>query len=387
MSLDSDAIDRVFENAIATNAVPGAVAVTANRAGITYAKAFGLHDVSTGEPMRTDSVQRIASMTKLATSIALLQLVERSKLQLDTPVGDVLPAYDQLQVLEGFDGDVPLFRQPSRRGTILQLLTHTSGLAYPMWNAKLTRLAEVHDVPPLGSGLRRAFETPLVCDPGTEFNYGMGMDWVGLVIEAVSGLSFETYLEENLFRPLGLGDTVVRRSPEQVARSGSVHVRLEAGKWLAIAADYYMPGVDRPEFYAGGHSLYSTPLEFLRIQSAILNGGEHASHRLLRPETVDAMFENQIGALEVGTIATADPPASLDVPLAGFKWGLGIMVNTEQRPKGRSAGSGGWAGGFNTFYWIDRSKDLTAAMYTQTLPFYDPGVIECYEAFEAALYA
>ena len=387
MTLNTAEIDRILDAAVLGKVVPGLVATVVDPDGLSYAKAFGWQNVATRELMEVDSIQRIASMTKLPTAITVLQLIERGELQLSTPVGNVLPQYDELQVLEGFDDAEPIFRPPARRGTVLDLLTHTSGLAYAMWNAKLTRYLEVRDVPPLGSGLRAAFEMPLVSDPGAAFNYGMSMDWAALVVEAVTRQRFEAVLEERVFQPLGLHDTVVKRSPEQVARSGSVHVRGADGQWVPIPADYYMPGVDSPEFYAGGHSLYASAIDYARFQSLLLNGGEYQGQRLLNAETVESMFANHIGELEVGVIETADPPASFDVALPGRKWGLGIMIDAAGRSGGRSAGSGGWAGGFNTFFWVDREQQLSAALYTQTLPFYEPGIIQVYEDFEAAVYS
>jgi CubicO group peptidase (beta-lactamase class C family) len=153
--------------------------------------------------------------------------------------------------------------------------------------------------------------------------------------------------------------------------------------WQPTAIDF----VQQPEFYAGGHCLYSTAGDFLRLQQALLRDGESAAGRLLAPATVEAMFRNHLGSLDVGTIVTADPAASLDVPLPGKKWGLGILVDPVDVPEGRAAGSGGWAGGFNTFFWVDRSRNLTASLYTQTLPFYAEPIVDLYRRFETAVYA
>lgn len=380
----SDSIDTLFRRSVADNALPGVVAVVADSTGLVYGNTFGVRDTSTGAPLELDLVHGIASFTKLVSAIAVMQLVERGDIDLAAPVGDLLPTYDELLVLEGFDDGEPILRPPRHRGTVRNLLSHTSGLAHPTWNAKLYRYLEwaglsVSEL----SGTNRVFEMPLVCDPGVEFNYGISGDWVGPLIEAVAGRPFEDVLRENVLKPLGMRDTVVQRSAEQLERSVSVHERDTHRLWVPIAASYYGPGVTVPEVYPAGGCLYSTAMDFLRLQLALLAGGTLDGTRLLRVESVDALFRNQIGSIDVGVLRTEIPTASNDIDFAGWKWGLGMLVNEDVGPYGRSPGSGGWGGGWNTFFWIDRSKGLAAGMYTQTAPFYDPGVIGCYGAFEA----
>ncbi len=168
-----------------------------------------------------------------------------------------------------------------------------------------------------------------------------------------------------------MADTVFIRSADQLAHSGAVHVHGPDGSWVPVAAiDYYLPGVGEPQFFAGGHALYSSPASFVRLQQAILGGGSLDGVQILERATIDAMFVNQLGQLDVGIIATTDQSASLDIDLRRDGLGLGIMLNGGDGPIGLPPHTGGWAGGFNTFYWIDRERDLTAALYTQTLPFW-----------------
>lgn len=382
------ALDVLFERAIADGKVPGLVASVADRTGPVYEKAFGSRDTATGAPMQPDLVFGIASMTKTVSATIVLQLIERGGLRLDTPVGDVLPAYDVLPVLDGFNGSEPILRPATHRGTVLNLLTNTSGLAHPTWNAKLLRYVEVLGIPLADlAGTRRVFDIPFVCDPGTAFHYGMSTDWVGLLIEAVTGRPFQAVLQEQVLQPLGMHDTVVLRSAAQLQRAVSVHARAEDGRWVPIPASYYPPGVVEPEVYPAGGCLYSTASDFLRFQSVLLGDGSYRGTRLLRPETVQQMFRNQLGSLDVGLLKSELPAASCDLPLQGWRWGLGMLVNDQPGPDGRSAGSGGWGGGWNTYYWIDRAKGLTAAMYSQTAPFYDPDVIRLYQQFEAVVSA
>jgi methyl acetate hydrolase len=389
MNASTAALDQLFEFAAASEVFPGAVAIVANSTGTVYQGAFGARDCSSGDSMKVDSLHGIASMTKLATTVVLLQMVERGDLDMRTPVGDLVPDYDALSVLEGFSaaGEAVL-RPPSRRGTLFNLLTNTSGLAHPWWDAKLSRYVEVTEGLELAdlAGTRKVFTVPLVCDPGVRFDYGISMDWVGPMIETVAGQPFETVLRERVLEPLGLRDTVPLRSAEQLARSARVHTRDVDGHWAPMLDSYYAPGVIEPEVYPAGGCLYSTAADFMRLQLTVMNGGTYDGVRLLAPETVEGFFRNQIGSLDVGLIRAAVPSASCDVPLQGWKWGLGIMMTDQNRPEGRSAGTAGWCGGWNTFFWIDRARDLAAALYTQSMPFYDPGILDCYRRFERLVY-
>jgi len=172
---------------------------------------------------------------------------------------------------------------------------------------------------------------------------------------------------------------------DQRANSVPVHVRGEDGAWTAIDLDWSQ----HPEWFAGGHGLYSTPRDYLAFQRMLLGGGALGDARILEQSTVDAAFQNQIGDIDFpAAISTADPVASGDVNLGtGWKWGLGLLRNTESLPGMRSAGSGAWAGIFNTHFWVDPATRVTGAVYTQTLPFAEPRVFQMYVDFEMALYA
>lgn len=381
-AIDRTVLDRALEAALGS--VPGAVGVVADGDEVLYTGASGVADLGSEQAMTTDTMFRIASMTKLATSIAALQLVERGRLGLDTPVGDVVAAFDDLQVLDGFDGDEPRLRPPTVRATLRHLLTHTSGLAYPTWHAELFRYHELTGAPATATGLLASFEVPLVADPGTEFNYGTSTDWLGLVVEAASGQPLDAYFCEHLFNPLGLLDTTVAPTEEQRARCAPVHVRDADGAWSPTDLDI----ARNPEFWAGGHSLYSTPADYVKLQRLLLRGGEWGGSRILRAETVEQMFANQIGGLVIRPFESFVPGVSASFDLgAGHQWGLGLLLNTRQEPGLRAPGSGGWAGVYNTFFWVDRANGVTAAFYTQTLPFYDETVIGAYRDFERAVYA
>lgn len=163
-----------------------------------------------------------------------------------------------------------------------------------------------------------------------------------------------------------------------------VHLKGEDG-WAASEIELALD----PEYYAGGHGLHSTPRDYLRFQRALLRGGELDGVRILSAQTVDAAFTNQIGELDFpASIPTADPASTADFNAGpGWKWGYGLLLNSRDVPGGRRAGSGAWAGLLNAHFWVDRTTGITAAVYTQSLPFVAPEVYGVYTDFEKALYA
>jgi len=235
------------------------------------------------------------------------------------------------------------------------------------------------------SGEKSIFNAPLVADPGTRYEYGINTDWLGLVVEAASGQSLDVYVQESILGPLAMEHTAFLIDDAQRADLVPIHLRGEDGKWAPSEIDWSQ----KPDWWAGGHGLYSTPRDYLRFQRMLLNDGTLDGAQILKPETVEEAFTNQIGDLDFPPeIKTADPGSTADFAGGpGLKWGLGLLLNSEQQPGMRAAGSGGWAGLFNTHFWVDRKTGVTGAIYSQTLPFVEPPVFQMYADFEKALYA
>ncbi len=378
-------IDEVLLAAVESGAVPGVVALAADDDGVIYEGAAGLRAAGSDDLITPHTMTRIASMTKIVTATAALQLVEQGRLDLDAPVEKYRPEFGDLQVLEGFDGDTPLLRQPATRATVKNLVTHTTGLGYWIWNGDIDRYEQVTGTPNVMPGTLGAFTAPMTFDPGTRVQYGISVDWLGRVIEAVSGQPLDAYFAEHITGPLGMSNTTARMTPEQRANSTPVHARAEDGSWMATDVDW----AQEPEYWGGGHFLYSTPQDFLRFQRMLLGRGALDGTRILAEETVAAAFTNQIGELDFpAEMPTAHPELSAPLSLGpGWKWGYGLLLNQADLPGMRAAGSGSWSGLFNTHFWVDPASGMTASIYSQTLPFLDPGAFQLYLDFEMALYA
>ncbi len=241
-------------------------------------------------------------------------------------------------------------------------------------------------LPRIGSGRKAALRVPLLFDPGTRWQYGIGVDWTGPLIEAASGQTLGSYLHDHVLAPLGMNSTAFRpdaRHAQQVGEGASARRRMERLRPIDFEV------VQEPEFELGGGGLYSTAGDYLRFVRAILNDGVLEGMRILRSATVHEMVRNQIGALRVQALKTALPALSDDAEfLPGIRktWGLGFQINEQAAPTGRPAGVLMWGGLANTFYWIDRSSGVGGVLLTQLLPFADAKAVALFQAFETEVY-
>ncbi|WP_226359074.1 MULTISPECIES: serine hydrolase [unclassified Pseudonocardia] len=386
-TIDGSGIDKILQDAVAAGAVPHVAAIAADADGVFYEGAAGVRHTDGGpQPVTTGTHFRIMSMTKMVATVAALQQVERGGLDLSAPVEDYVPDFARVQVLDGFDGDTPLLRAPRTKATVKHLITHTSGLGYWFWNADLKKYEEVTGTPNVVPGDMAAFDAPMVADPGTRFEYGINTDWLGRVVEAVAGTTLDVVIKENVTGPLGMDDTMFALDEARKANKSPVHVQGEDGTW--VSAGNVLP--DDPQWWAGGHGLHSTPRDYIRFERALLRGGELDGVRILSQETVDAAFSDQLDGAPMPTeIRSADAPITDTLHLGpGWTWGYGLLINTQDVPGARRAGTGAWAGLFNTHFFIDRTTGVCASIYTNSLPFItEHQAWKMYNDFEAALYS
>src|SRR5271166_2161712 len=379
-------IDAMLRAATSAEELPGVVALAATDDDIVYEGIFGSRRLHAGPAMTRDTVFRVASMVKLITSVAALQLVEQGKLSLDAPVPNIEPALGSPQVLDGFDAkDHPRLRPAKRPITLRHLLTHTSGFAYRLWDAKAVRYAKSLDLLPPAER-KRAPRTPLMFDPGERWQYGTSIDWVGRIVELISGEPLDVYFRKHVLDPLGMNDTAFVISPQQREREASAHRRGPHGS----LAPQPMEQHSARQTFSGGGGIYSTGPDYLTLIRMLLRGGSLDGVRILRPETVALMGQNQIGTIEAGVLKTTVPALSNDVdffPGISLKWGFGHMINMQAVAGGRSAGSLTWGGLLNTYYWIDPGRRIAAVFMTQVLPFADDRALRIYRQFERGIYA
>jgi len=373
---------KVLTQAVAQQDVPFVVAMTGNAAGITWSGAAG---ETAGRAADEDTAFRIFSMTKAIGSLAAMILIDRGKMSMDTPVADVLPAWNDMQVLDGWDGDTPRLRKPRTVATARHLATHTSGLEYEFWNADMPKYMEATGHPTILSGLKAAMMYPLMSDPGTQWGYGPGIDWLGQMVEAVDGRRIDAFCREEIFEPLGMADTVFE--PDSVKnRLCDVRIRGEDGQ----LAPFDLAPPSHPEVYGMGHALYSTPRDYMRFLRMVLNKGQLDGNRILSDSGLDRMCADQMQGLTFRKMISVAPPLTADVDLfpdMTATHSFAFLRNEADVPGKRSAGSLSWAGVLNTHYWIDPARDVCAVIMTQSLPFIEPRLLQTYDAYERAVYA
>jgi methyl acetate hydrolase len=375
----SSAIDEAMRGAVARKDVAGVVVMAADRKGIIYQGAFGVADIAEARPLKLDALFRIASMTKAVTSTAAMQLVEQGRFAIEDPAEKYLPEFAKLSVFDSFDGATGAYRlRPATKAvTVRHLLTHTSGLGYAFTNPT------VRDFKP------RAGEEypvgPLVFEPGERWLYSTSTDWVGRLVEKVSGQSLEDYFRQHIFTPLGMADTFYFVPKDKEARLVTVNRRIADGSIVKESVQPPTSGFTP----IGGGGLSSTAYDYLRFTRALLNGGELDGVRILSAGTVALMEQNHIGAVGVPAQKTALADRSDDFSFIADgrdKWGLGFLITADAVPGKRSVGSLSWGGINNTYYWLDPTRGITGVILMQFLPFADRKALALYDAFERGVY-
>jgi CubicO group peptidase (beta-lactamase class C family) len=364
-------IEQVVGEQVAAREIAGAVTLVARRGGIAHFKAHGMSDVEAKRPMRTDTLFRIASMTKPITSVAVMMLYEEGRFLLTDPVSLYLPEFKEMKVLppEGSPGAAPA---PAKRPiTIRHLLTHTSGLTYH-WNRRLGPALKqagithglIQDEGTLREKMKILATLPLLFHPGERFEYGLSTDVLGCLVEAVSGMSLDEFFRRRIFEPLGMDDTHFFLPEEKVSRLAAVYrrgegspierlpegpVTEEAG--TVYSASYPYQGPKR--YFSGGGGLVSTAGDYARFAQMLLNGGELDGVRLLSPKSVELMTMNHVGGLDVD-----------------FGFGLGFGVTRDERDLRElgSVGRYGWGGFFYTDFFVDPQEELIGVFMAQLHP-------------------
>jgi methyl acetate hydrolase len=383
------ACDGVLQSVVTgKDRVPGVVAMITDRSSNIYEGAAGERLLGGDQAMTADTVFAIFSTTKAMTGTAILQCVEEGKLDLDAPAKTYVPDIGKLEVLEGFDASGnPKLRAPKRDITTRMLMLHTAGLGYDFFNASYFRLAQERGQPSVVTCSKASLMTPLLFDPGDKWEYGSNLDWCGQIVESIRGKRLGEVMKERIFAPLGMEDIAFSLTPSMRSRLAVIHQRQADGS-LTPLPDMQLP--PDPEVHMGGHGLYASIGEYMKFIRMWLNDGAGPNARVLKQETVAAAVRNGLRAdqsvvMLPGVIATLSNDAEF-FPGLKKSWCYTFMLNDEDAPTGRPAGSLGWAGLANTFYWIDRKNGFGGYWATQILPFGDPTSFVGYMNFETAAY-
>jgi methyl acetate hydrolase len=377
-------LDQIIRQAVDDGVAPFLCAAIADRDGVRWQGAAGR--ATPNRDAGADTVFRLFSATKAIGNVAALIAIDRGLLAMDTPVGDIVPAFDDLQVLEAVSADGPVFRKPRTRATLRHLLTHTQGQSYDIFSPLMLAYARQTGLPADLTGSWESLKYPLLFDPGGGFAYGIGTDWVGHLVATVAGRPIEHFVTDEILKPLGMRSTVFETDAVR-DRLADLSLKTAVGDFVPF--DHAPP--PRPDFYHMGNALYGTPTDYLRFLRFILNDGELDGRRLVTSETMRLAYTAQTGDVKVPspvlTSLLQDVCRDVDIlPETDFTHTAVSFMNLNDVPGRRSAGSLSWGGVQHTLYWVDPHKDVAGLFFTQMLPFWDPSLISVFEAFERAAY-
>jgi CubicO group peptidase (beta-lactamase class C family) len=368
----SNAIDTLLRAAVEQKRVPMVVAMVADKQGVIYEHATGAGK---------DAIFAIASMTKPITSVAVMQLVEAGRVKLDEPAASYVSELKSVQVLEA-----GTLRAPKTPITVRHLLSHTSGFGYEFMNRDIFALVAKKEIPSVMSGDEGFLKAPAVFDAGARWEYGISTDWLGKLVERVSGQSLEAYFRQKIFDPLGMADSYFDVPASKQSRVVRIYQRSEDG---SLTEQPRPPAAGKVAFYSGGGGLFSTAADYMNFVRAMMAGGQLGEKRVLSAQSVAMMGSNQLGAMSIRPISSVIPQLAADrgvLPGSLDKFGLGFALNSAAVKGGRGANTMSWAGIYNTFFWIDREQQVGAVLMTQMLPFLDPGPRTLLEDFNQAVY-
>ncbi len=327
--------------------VSGFLTVVARRGKIVHFETIGMRDVENSKPVEPDTIFHIYSMSKPITSVAVMMLYEEGHFQLGTPVSQFIPEFKNMKV---YNKDQTEILDAEREITIKHLLMHTAGLTYGWGNKPVDALYKEAKIREPGSTLvdmaRKLGNIPLVHQPGEKWTYSVSTDVLGYLVEVVSGMPFEEFLQTRLFEPLGMVDTAFSVPPEKRDRLAALYRPtkengLERTKRAAIAIDEFT------FFPSGGGGLVSTAADYMRFSQMLLNGGELDGVRILGKKTVELMR----------------------YPHHNNRFGLGFAVVTDRNSPNilESIGNFSWGGAAATTFWIDPQEELVGLLMTQLL--------------------
>ena len=356
-------LDAAMQADIAAGRLPGIVVAVARRGKVVYQKAFGAANLATRQPMRTDALFRLYSMTKPIASVALLTLYEQGKFRLTDPLEMYLPQFANVKVYKGAGANgTPTLAPPSRKPTIQDAFRHTLGLASGLGQSPVDELYRqagigMGQLDSVAQEMDKLATVPLLYDPGERWVYGLGHDVQARLVEVFSQASYADYLQRTIFGPLGMRETVFGVPAKLAPRFPLVYSRRPDGTLAPDTADAYARYTDH---HFGTLSLSGTVPDYLRFGQMLLNGGELDGVRILGRKTVDLMRQNHlppnIPSIAPGSTAT------------GYGLGVSVTMNVPALGRLNSVGSFGWSGAATTTFSVDPEEQLTYVIAAQLMP-------------------
>jgi CubicO group peptidase (beta-lactamase class C family) len=357
-------IDELFQGHLDNGRLAGAVAMVARKGRLVYAERWGMRDMEANDPLEEDDIFGICSMTKPVTSVAVMLLHEEGHFLLTDPVARYLPEFRDIQVarLDEATSEVDIPTEPPRRPmTIQDLLRHTSGLTYGAFgNTVVDQLYRSHGViapATLAELVSELGDLPLQYHPGERWNYSLSTDVLARFVEVVSGQSFDVFLEERVFEPLGMSDTRFHVLPPERDRLSALYGHSGPQGQLQRRDGRACGGAET--YFSGGGGLTSTAADYMRFAQMLLNGGELEGVRILSPKTVELMTVDHLGGRPNNGILRP-----------GWGFGLGFTVRTVAGLDGMpgSVGEYNWLGIAGTSFWIDPAEELIGVFMVQIQP-------------------
>ena len=353
--------------------IPGALVMVARHGRVAYLDRWAYRDVEARLPVELDTIFRIYSMSKPITSVAVMMLYEQGLFQLNDPLAAYLPEFSEMQVYVSGEADSMVTETARSPITIQQLLTHTAGFTYGFFDdTPVSPLYRQHraDFEKQSGSLQevvgRLSELPLVCHPGTAWNYGVSTDVLGRFVEVVSGQQFDHYLEQHIFTPLAMVDTSFVVAKDKLDRFAALYARNEGDGMSLLENAGNSVYVDDVTTFSGGGGLVSTVADYFRFTELMRRKGELNGVRLLGRKTVEHMTSNQLA----GDLAAMGQPSFMETTQEGIGFGLGFAV-TMDPARAQLLGSAGeyaWGGAASTSFWVDPVEDMTVIFLTQLLP-------------------
>ncbi len=372
-------IDSAMKESIKSGRMPGMVALIARHGKLAYYKSFGMQDIESAKPMPLNAEFRIASMTKAVTSVAVMTLYEQGKFLLTDPISKYIPEFKNPKVvIKAPTGDSTMLIPAKSEITIRELLNHTSGITYgdPLQKKYYDPAGMTVGLLPtegtIGDKIKALAKLPLICQPGTEFHYGMSVDVLGYLVEVLSHQTLDAYIHDHILAPLCMNDTYFSLPESKFPRLASLYVLGRDGKLNKVTK--YFPYAKKKTYFEGGAGLVSKATDYSHFAQMLLNKGQFNGTRILSRKTVELMTSNSIGDIFIYTSFAHNG-------IMGDKFGLGFGIRTQHGvfDELESLGSYGWDGAFYTRYWIDPKEDLICIFMSQVDSNWDETLIGKYK--------